>query len=110
MPPVSPTQLRQLLTGSSGGGFGGGGTRPGGGSSGNVLVQLRSIRDTYLDKLNELAKSDATGVQKKFLDALSQSQHQVRSLSDSLATLLGNINADDVQGQALAAAALIRQT
>jgi len=110
MPPVSPTQLRQLLTGSSGGGFGGGGgPRPGGGSSsGNVLVQLRSIRDSYLDKLNELAKSDGTGVQKKFLDALSQSQQQVRSLSDSLATLLGSINADDVAGQALAAAALIK--
>ena len=108
MPPVSPTQLRQLLTGSSGSGFGGGGTRPGGGTSGNTLVQLRSIRDTYLDKLNELAKSDATGVQKKFLDALAQSQQQVRSLSDSLATLLGSINADDVAGQALAAVALIK--
>ncbi len=71
------------------------------------LVQLRSIRDTYLDKLNDLAKTDATGVQKKFLDALSQSQQQVRSLGDSLATLLGSITADDVQGQALAAAALI---
>lgn len=106
MPPVSPTQLRQLLTGSSGSSFGGGPPR-GGGSTGNVLVQLRSVRDTYLDKLNELAKSDGTGVQKKFLDALSQSQQQVRSLSDSLATLLGSINADDVQGQALAAAALI---
>jgi hypothetical protein len=106
MPPVSPTQLRQLLTGSSGSGFGSG--RPGGMGGTNVLVSLRSIRDTYLDKLNELAKSDATGVQKKFLDALSQSQQQVRSLSDSLGTLLGNINADDVQGQALAAAALIQ--
>ena len=106
MPPVSPTQLRQLLTGSAGGGFGGG--RPGGGGGTNVLVSLRSIRDTYLDKLNELAKSDATGVQKKFLDALAQSQQQVRSLSDSLGTLLGNINADDVAGQALAAAALIQ--
>jgi hypothetical protein len=107
MPPVSPTQLRQLLTGSSGSGFGGGGPQ-GGGKGGNVLVSLRSVRDKYLDQLNELAKSDATGVQKKFLDALSQSQQQVRSLSDTLATLLGNINADDVQGQALAAAALIQ--
>jgi hypothetical protein len=105
MPPVSPTQLRQLLTGSSGGGSFGGGPRGGGG--GNVLVGLRSVRDKYLDQLNDLAKMDATGVQKRFLDALAQSQTQVRSLSDSLATLLGNINGDDVQGQALAAAALI---
>jgi hypothetical protein len=72
-----------------------------------VLVSLRPIRDTYLNKLNELAKSDATGVQMKFLDALSRTQEQVRSLKDSLASLLGNIDGDDVQGQALAAAALI---
>jgi hypothetical protein len=106
MPAVSPTQLRQLLTGSSGSSsFGGtpGGTRGGG----NVLVNLRPIRDTYLNKLNDLAKQDATGVQQKFLDALANSQTQVRSLKDTLATLLGSINGDDVQGQALAAAALI---
>ena len=108
MPPVSPTQLRQLLTGSSGSGFSGGtGGGRSGGSTGNVLVSLRPIRDTYLNKLNDLAKQDATGVQSKFLDALSRSQEQVRSLKDTLASLLGSINADDVQGQALAAAALI---
>jgi hypothetical protein len=111
MPPVSPTQLRQLLTGSSGSGFGGGGGMVGGGKGGgsasSVLVSLRPIRDTYLDKLNALAKQDATGVQQKFLDALARSQEQVRSLKDTLGSLLGSINADDVQGQALAAAALI---
>jgi hypothetical protein len=108
MPAVSPTQLRQLLTGSSGSSSFGG--TPGRGGSTNpqsVLVSLRTVRDTYLDKLNELAKQDGTGVQQKFLDALSKSQEQVRSLKDTLATLLGSINADDVQGQALAAAALI---
>ncbi len=107
MPAVSPTQLRQLLTGSSGSSFGG---TPGRGGSSNpqsVLVSLRTVRDTYLDKLNELAKQDGTGVQQKFLDALAKSQDQVRSLKDTLGTLLGSINADDVQGQALAAAALI---
>jgi hypothetical protein len=109
MPAVSPTQLRQLLTGSSGSSFGGGGIPGGknGGSAANVLVALRPIRDTYLNKLNDLAKQDATGVQQKFLDALSNSQTQVRSLKDTLANLLGSINGDDVQGQALAAAALI---
>ena len=107
MPAVSPTQLRQLLTGSSGSSFGG---MPGRGGSTNpqsVLVSLRTVRDTYLDKLNDLAKQDGTGVQQKFLDALSKSQDQVRSLKDTLASLLGSINGDDVQGQALAAAALI---
>src|SRR5262252_269122 len=78
LPSVSPTQLRQLLTGSSGG-FGGGS---------NILVKLRPIRD-------------------KFLDQLAASQAQVRQLTDSLATTLSAINGDDVKGQALAAAALI---
>jgi hypothetical protein len=109
-PAVSPTQLRQLLTGSSGSsGFGGGGIPGGksGGSAANVLVALRPIRDTYLNKLNDLAKQDSTGVQAKFLDALANSQTQVRSLKDTLGSLLSSINGDDVQGQALAAAALI---
>lgn len=110
-PAVSPTQLRQLLTGSSGGSSFGGGTAPGGtrggGNPASVLVSLRPIRDTYLDKLNDLAKQDSTGVQAKFLDALAMSQTQVRSLKDTLGSLLMSINGDDVQGQALAAAALI---
>jgi Protein of unknown function (DUF1501) len=107
-PAVSPTQLRQLLTGSSGSGGGiptGGGRT--GGSASSVLVALRPIRDTYLNKLNDLAKQDGTGVQQAFLDALSHTQDQVRSLKDTLGTLLNSITGDDVQGQALAAAALI---
>jgi hypothetical protein len=88
---VSPTQLKQLLTGSS---F-------------DPLVKMRSLRDTSLDKLNQLAKMDATGVQSQFLDALATSQTQVRELATQLATTLSAIKADDVQGQALAAAALI---
>jgi hypothetical protein len=104
LPSVSPTQLRQLLTGSTGRGGGG----LGGGKSGaSVLVGLRNTRDTHLDKLNELAKMDATGVQKQFLDALSKSQQQVRMLAENLADTLGSIDGDDVEGQALAAAALI---
>jgi len=110
LPSISPTQLRQLLTGSSGGSGGGGNPRPGQGASAtgaSVLVSLRTIRDKYLDQLNELAKSDGTGVQKKFLDALAQSQAQIRQLSENLATTLTSISNDDVEGQALAAAALI---
>jgi hypothetical protein len=104
LPSVSPTQLRQLLTGSTGRGGGGLG---GGKSAAGVLVGLRTTRDTHLDKLNELAKLDATGVQKRFLDALSRSQQQVRLLAENLADTLGAIDGDDVEGQALAAAALI---
>ena len=108
LPSISPTQLRQLLTGSSGGGFPG---VPTGGMFGrpraNVLVQLRSIRDKHLDRLNAMAKADATKVQQRFLDSLAASQTQVRQLAESLSDTLSAINNDDVQGQALAAAALI---
>jgi hypothetical protein len=91
LPSVSPTQLKQLLTGSK--------TDP--------LVKVRAMRDAQLDKLNALAKTDGTNVQKQFLDAMASSQTQVRKLVDALATTLNAITADDVKGQALAAAALI---
>lgn len=97
---VSPTQLKELLTGSAGRG-GGGGMRK------SPLVTLRAVRDKHLDRLNELAKSDATNVQKKFLDALAASQQQVRMLAESLVDTLSAITSDDATGQALAAAALI---
>jgi hypothetical protein len=91
LPSISPTQLKQLLTGSK--------TDP--------LVKVRSLRDTSLDQLNALAKRDGSNVQQMFLDALATSQVQVRELTDSLATTLGAITTDDIKGQALAAAALI---
>jgi hypothetical protein len=87
---VSPTQLKQLLTGSK--------TDP--------LVKLRTIRDTTIDQLNQLAKSDGNMAQKAFLDAMALSQTQVRALSSSLATTLNSISSDNVAGQAAAAAAL----
>jgi hypothetical protein len=91
LPSVSPTQLKQLLTGSRN----------------DPLVKLRTMRDSALDQLNALAKQDATGVQQEFLDALALSQRQVRQLADQLATTLNAITSDDASGQALAAAALI---
>jgi hypothetical protein len=91
LPSVSPTQLKQLLTGSR--------SEP--------LVKLRPLRDAQLDRLNALAKTDSSDVQKSFLDALALSQKQVRQLAEALATTLSAITTDDVKGQALAAAALI---
>jgi hypothetical protein len=90
LPSVSPTQLKQLLTGSRT----------------DVLVKVRNLRDTALDQLNAMAKNDSTNVQKSFLDALALSQTQVRKLVEQLATTLNAINSDDAKGQALAAAAL----
>ena len=91
LPSISPLQLKQLLAASTN----------------NPLVNLRSIRDTSLNALNALAKSDGNVVQQQFLDALATSQTQVRTLSDQLATTLNAIKDDTVTGQALAAAALI---
>ena len=91
LPSVSPTQLKQLLTGSK--------TDP--------LVKLRTIRDTTIDQLNQLAKSDGNMAQKAFLDAMALTQTQVRSLASALATTLNGISSDNAAGQAKAAAALI---
>jgi hypothetical protein len=91
LPSVSPTQLKQLLTGSRA----------------EPLVKLRSLRDSALDELNAFVKDGANDVQKGFLDALANSQRQVRQLAEALQTTLMAITADDLKGQALAAAALI---
>jgi hypothetical protein len=91
LPSVSPTQLKQLLTGSKT----------------NVLVKLRAVRDASLTKLNDLAKTTGSTVQKQFLDSMASSRSQVRQLADALATTLNAITSDDVKGQGLAAAALI---
>jgi len=91
LPSISPTQLKQLLTGSK--------TDP--------LVKARMLRDQALNQLNQLAKDDGSTIQKQFLDKLVTSQTQVRALADQLSTTLAAITADDVKGQSLAAAALI---
>jgi len=91
LPSVSPTQLKQLLTGNRN----------------DPLVRVRNLRDQALDQLNAMAKTDSTNVQKAFLDAMALSQQQVRKLVEQLATTLNAINSDDARGQALAAAALI---
>jgi hypothetical protein len=91
LPSVSPTQLKQLLTGNKN----------------DALVKVRNLRDQALDQLNAMAKTDGTNVQKQFLDAMALSQVQVRKLVDMLATTLNAITADDAKGQGLAAAALI---
>ena len=91
LPTVSPTQLKQLLTGSAS----------------DPVVKLRSLRDTTLDTINATLKADGTPEQRAFLDAMASTQQQVRKLSQSLATTLASISSDNVLGQALAAAALV---
>ena len=91
LPNVTPLQLKQLLTGSR--------TDP--------LVTLRTLRDATLDQLNAQLKLGGTPEQARFLDAMATSQRQVRELAAGLSTTLNAITVNSVQGQALAAAALI---
>jgi hypothetical protein len=91
LPSISPTQLKQLLTGTKN----------------SPLQALRTVRDASIDKLNALAKTTGNNVQRDFLDAMALSRRQVRELADALATTLNAITADDTKGQGLAAAALI---
>ena len=58
LPSISPTQLKQLLTGARGDALTAKGT-------------LRDLRDSSLSKLNELAKRSSSDVQKQFLDKLA---------------------------------------
>ena len=96
LPSISPTQLKQLLTGS------------GRDQASTGLVALRALRDQSLNALNQMAKDDGSNIQKQFLDKLATSQTQVRGLAEQLGTTLDAITADDVNGQALAAAALFQ--
>jgi hypothetical protein len=70
-------------------------------------VQLRSVRDATLNELNALFKQNGTKEQLAFLNAMASGQNQVRQLAEGLATTLAAITDDGVEGQALAAAALI---
>ena len=93
LPSITPLQLKTLLTGTKN----------------DPLVTLQTQRDTDLDSLNTLIKSEypSGSVQAQFLDALATSQTQVRGLASQLATTLANITANDVNGQLWAAGALI---
>jgi hypothetical protein len=90
LPTLQPMQLKQLLTGSK--------TDP--------VVKLRTLRDQTLDQLNSIFKQGGTPEQVKFLDAMANSQAQVRLLAEGLATTLNAITDNGVASQGLAAAAL----
>lgn len=89
---VSPTQLKQLLSGSMA----------------DPVAKLRSLRDGTLDELNALFKEGGTKEQVAFIDALHASQQQARQVAENLAETFAAITDDGVEGQGLAAAALIK--
>lgn len=72
------------------------------------LTDLRAMRDRDLDRINALLKEHGTNVQRQFLDRVALSQQEARAIPEQLVESLSDITSDGVDGQILAAAALVR--
>jgi len=73
-----------------------------------VLGTLTSLRDSSLNELNALVKSQGNRAQAAFIDSYVQSQTQARDLSESLLTTLEGITDNSPASQVTAAVTLIR--
>jgi hypothetical protein len=91
LPNVAPTGLRDLLA------------RPN-----TPLMRLQGVRDGGLDEIYGLLKERGTPAQRQYLDSLVLSRRQARSLGSDLVDMLGAIKSDGVDGQVVAAVALIK--
>lgn len=91
MPPLTPTGLRDVLT-----------------SPKSALTTLQSLRDSDLDRINATLKESGNSAQRSYLDQMALSQRELRGISDSLLGSLSAIKANDVEGQLIAAVALIQ--
>jgi hypothetical protein len=91
LPNVAPTGLRDLLA------------RPN-----TPLMRLQAVRDGGLDEIYGLLKERGTPAQKQYLDSLATSRRQARSLGSDLVDMLAAIKNDGVDGQVIAAVALIK--
>ncbi len=78
------------------------------GPPGGELGKLTQLRDSDLDSLNALIKSEGTRAQAAFVDQYVQSQAQLRTVSENLLATLEMISDDSVSSQILAAVTLIR--
>ncbi|MBL9006779.1 MAG: DUF1501 domain-containing protein [Myxococcales bacterium] len=72
------------------------------------LTNLRKLRDTDLDRVYSVLKSNGNATQLAYLDRMAKSQGELRNISDSLLSSLSGITANDVRGQITAAVALIQ--
>lgn len=72
------------------------------------LSALEPLRDSTLNDLYALYKTDATPAQKRYLDSLSISQRQVRGIKQELLDALSAIKDNGAQSQMIAAVTLIR--
>jgi hypothetical protein len=91
LPNVAPTGLRDLLA------------RPN-----TPLMRLQAVRDGGLDEIHGLLKERGTPAQRQYLDSLVLSRHQARTLGSDLVDMLAGIKSDAVDGQVIAAVALIK--
>ena len=91
MPTLSPPNLRDVLV------------RPTG-----PLANLQQIRDTNLDKLNELLKQSGNLAQKKLIDQYAQSQREARGISQDLLDALTDITGNSREDLNIAAAVLFK--
>lgn len=91
MPPLTPVGLRDVLISPKG-----------------PLTNLQAMRDEDLDRMSAVLKETGNTSQRAFLDQMARSKSELRSISDSLLGSLSTIKANDVEGQLIAAVALIQ--
>lgn len=72
------------------------------------IGQLQGLRDTYLDRMNAVVRSQGNKAQQAFIDRYALSQRQAREISQGLIQSLSTITGNDQDSQALAAVILIR--
>lgn len=94
-PNLTPTALASVLTNPT---------------SGQLLPlsRMQHIRDTDLDSLYAIAKSQGNTYQKNFIDQYANSQTQVRELNQSLMSMLSMITNNSVESQIQAATILVQ--
>jgi hypothetical protein len=91
LPIIPPLALKATLTSPTGG-----------------LATLQALRDQTLSQLDDLYRSGASAGQKAYLDALVNSQAEVRNIRQDLLSSLSSIKDNSVASQITAAVALIQ--
>jgi hypothetical protein len=91
LPIIPPLALKATLTSPAGG-----------------LANLQTLRDQTLSQLDELYRGGANAGQKAYLDALINSQAEVRNIRQDLLSSLSSIKDNSVASQITAAIALIQ--
>jgi len=91
LPTLSPPNLQAVLAAPTG-----------------PLAQLQAIRDSDVNKLNDLFKSTGNTAQRAILDKYALSQTEARSLSQQLLSDLSQIKGTTRQDENIAAAVLIK--